>query len=273
MNRRLYLDAADLFDIGDDRIDRVVVKELCAAMAETRTMLLVSHQHLHDSVRGGPRSTESLVRAVEAFEPVLVVTKGPLAVEPLAPGSDIVLDECADYCARVLTHDTAASVFAAQGFDERIHAAQVEKQTALAGLKRGARRTADERKRILNGAGNFLATAVALAKESGFNMTEVVLPAAFDADPASWPGQHLSARIARTRRRDWRRRPRRSDWTDIDHALHFPYVDVATCDANVGDVVVPMLRKMKCPRKPAIVRNGRLEKVVLAVYALGSAAD
>jgi hypothetical protein len=196
--------------------------------------------------------------------------------------------------------------------DERLHAAQLEKHAALAGgpiplsragaalfhqafltLFRGSPRgvqeavatlrrlsakvSPEERSRIrdrLRAVARLFAEAISLAKARGLDMTDAVrIPAAFDEDPAAWPGHHLSARVARTRRRDMRRKPRRSDWTDIDHAMHFPYVDVATCDANAGDIAIRALREMRCPRTPALVRTKHLDEVVVAVRALGPMAD
>ncbi|MDP9001101.1 MAG: hypothetical protein M3O46_13425 [Myxococcota bacterium] len=74
MTRRLYLDTADLIEIGDGRVAVDSMAELVKVMAESRTMLVLAREHVQDISRGNTLAVESFVRAVERFQPVLLVT-------------------------------------------------------------------------------------------------------------------------------------------------------------------------------------------------------
>jgi hypothetical protein len=49
--RRLYLDTADLIEIGDDRVEPDAMSGLLRAMEESGTMLTVSKDHVQDITR------------------------------------------------------------------------------------------------------------------------------------------------------------------------------------------------------------------------------
>jgi hypothetical protein len=82
------------------------------------------------------------------------------------------------------------------------------------------------------------------------------------------PGMFLSARLAACRTRNDKRKPSRSDLVDGMHAMYFPYVDIATCDRQTFDCLEPHFSKITGPRKPRIIRNGRLKDVLGAVQEL-----
>ena len=92
--------------------------------------------------------------------------------------------------------------------------------------------------------------------------------AAAGSTPAVYPGQWLAMRVGGERRRNPTRAPLRSDMVDIDHVTHFPYVDVATCDATTYHAVNLSIRSLNGPRTPALVRTGRLDQVVELVRRL-----
>jgi hypothetical protein len=57
----------------------------------------------------------------------------------------------------------------------------------------------------------------------------------------------------------------------VEHVTHFPYVDIATCDANTRELVERVLPKLPCPREPLIIQSGHLEEVLDAVRAFKTA--
>jgi hypothetical protein len=63
------------------------------------------------------------------------------------------------------------------------------------------------------------------------------------------------------------RKPQLSDWADLDHLTHFPYVDVATCDASALAEVRLVLRYLECPRRVRLAKNGHVDEVIAAVLA------
>jgi hypothetical protein len=75
----------------------------------------------------------------------------------------------------------------------------------------------------------------------------------------------LGLRLSRARRRDVRRRPRRSDLPDVDHVMHIPYVDVATCDGETLPRVRRELPRLACPRAPVALGVGHLDRVAEAL--------
>lgn len=129
VTRRLYLDTADLLDIGDGKVGVETVAALVSAMAETETMLVVSREHVQDVSRGIASAVESFVRAVEGFQPVLAVTDGPDAIEPLSVGrTDIGLAPCTNF--RELVYSEAARPWLAtmNAAYEQLHAGQIAAQ-------------------------------------------------------------------------------------------------------------------------------------------------
>ena len=76
----MYLDTADLLNIGDGR---VAAGDLVRAMARTDAVLVVSREHVQDASHGDLSAVDSLIRGVESFPRVAVVMDGPHAVEPL----------------------------------------------------------------------------------------------------------------------------------------------------------------------------------------------
>jgi hypothetical protein len=105
-----------------------------------------------------------------------------------------------------------------------------------------------------------------VAEDHGLDVTDALRRgAACEAEPPAWPGQYLAIRVRGARRRNVTRKPRPSDWLDLDHAKHFPYVDVATCDADTLATVRSLLPKMSCPRQAVVVQNGHLDEVLVAV--------
>ena len=84
------------------------------------------------------------------------------------------------------------------------------------------------------------------------------------------PGHYLALQVAGARRRNVTRKPRHNDLLDLAHAMHFPYVDVATAGCRERSPLVrSMLPKMTCPRQTVVVQNGHLDAVVAAVRAVG----
>ena len=132
MWRRLYLDTADLIEIGDGRVGAQGVAQLVAAMAEARAALVVSREHLLDVSRGGPSAVESLVVAVEAFPHVLIVTDGPDAVEPLtAERADIGLALASNFRDLAYSKHAPKGLAATNATTDILHAARAAAQRAV----------------------------------------------------------------------------------------------------------------------------------------------
>jgi hypothetical protein len=88
---------------------------------------------------------------------------------------------------------------------------------------------------------------------------------AVGADPSSNPGRMLKARAIAHNQGNPHRHRQRSDWLDVEHVMHFPYVDVATCDGNTLSGIRPAIASEAWPRNPAIFPTGKLELVIEAL--------
>jgi hypothetical protein len=137
MVRRLYLDVADLFDVGDGRVLPAHVEELVAALGAADVVLVVSRDHIHDADRGGPPSVESLVRAVEMFPRVVAVTDGPEVVEPLtAERRDIVVEPCSNFRELAFADAARAPVASLAALYDRLHVGDQAAQRELVSAPR-----------------------------------------------------------------------------------------------------------------------------------------
>jgi hypothetical protein len=304
--RRLYLDLADLLDIGDRRLPSKTVAELVAVAGASNAALVVSREHVQDASRGGASTVESLVCAVERFRTVVVVMDGPDSVEPLTPErGDICLQACANFRELALSdaakgplarmndaydrlHDgvqvahriasTApmpplrtrmAGALFSQAFVTLCHAWMGDDPSAIVSYwegRLGAEINVEEREGIVARLAAFrgaLPAFLALAADNKVDVTETLrLSAIWSTERAQWPGRFLALQIGAARRRDVQRKPKRSDWLDEEHAAHFPYVDIATCDANTRSIASRVLQTMLCPRPPELVPSGHLGLVV-----------
>jgi hypothetical protein len=121
---------------------------------------------------------------------------------------------------------------------------------------------------VLQAATEMLEHLRPLANEHQVDLTTALrVWGASEAAPTLWPGHYLATQVGAARIRDSRRKPNRSDRPDSDHAMHFPYVDIATCDANTLNVVRRVLPGMTCPRAPIVLNNRQLTTVLEAVRA------
>lgn len=103
----------------------------------------------------------------------------------------------------------------------------------------------------------------------GLDMTDVLRRlGAMGAAPAAYPSQSLTVAVGSGKQRDPDRRRQRSDWVDLDHVAHVPYVDLATCDAGTFPLVTAALRNIESPRNAVVMRNGQLGEVVRKLRAL-----
>jgi hypothetical protein len=307
--RRLYLDVGDLLDIGDGRIEPDTVSALRSAMRDANTRLVISTDHVQDVWRAGDaEAVESLVRAVEAFQPVLAVMDGPDAIEPLtAERNDIVVAPCTTFRQLVYSEAAPKSLKTRVAAYDRFHEANLPVQqglvsepppamasrranelyiqaliTLVTGWRgddvdqivgfwqaKGHAVSDDERLAVvarLRVVREAVLTLRALAEDHGVDMTDALRCwGASEAEPAARPGTYLALRVSAARFRNVTRKPRASDWLDLDHAKHFPYVDVATCDGNTLSALRPVLATLSCPRRPVVLQNKRLSEVVDAV--------
>jgi hypothetical protein len=305
---RVYLDTADLLNIGDGR---VAADDLVRTMARTDAVLVVSREHVQDASRGNRSAIDSLIRAVESFPRIAVVMDGPHSVEPLTTDRrDIVIAACTNFreLARSdtsrawlatmnalvdLAHEgdrDAQSTLAQDALPEFSRAAWELFLQSLVTMFRGwlgddpetilshweGKVTARLPQRLRAGvlqrleAARHLFTGTA-AVENDVDVANALLVATtWEAEPAAWPGHVLGLRVSKARRRDVRRRPRRSDLPDVDHLMHIPYVNVATCDGETLPRVQRELPRLTCPRAPVVLNVGHLDRVA---EALGRVAE
>ncbi len=275
--RRLYLDTADLIEIGDGRVSDKFLMEFVRAMAASETRLVLSKEHIQDISRGNAAAIESFVQAVERFSPVQLVVQGPEKVEPLTSDhNDLSVQACSNF--RELVYSQAATEWLApiNSAYEQLHVGDqaahrsITASTVLPDLRsrkanvlflqafvclcRGwlgsepepvllywereldIRVTPSERKGILirlQAVQGYLTALLPVANAHEVDVTEALRqPGLWEAAPAQWPGHLLAFRVSAARRRNTRRKPLSSDLVDLDHVKHFPYVDIATCDAE-----------------------------------------
>ncbi len=115
----------------------------------------------------------------------------------------------------------------------------------------------------------FLAPLRETIARDDLDMTDLLRRlGAMGAAPAAYPGQSLTVAVGSAKQRDADRRRQRSDWVDLDHVAHFPYVDLATCDAGTFPLVTSALRNIESPRNVVVMRNGQLGQVAGALRRL-----
>lgn len=107
----------------------------------------------------------------------------------------------------------------------------------------------------------------------GFDRTELarrMVPSmasdGFTVAPGIWLAGQLQAGLCR----DVSRNPLRSDTVDCLHAMHIPYVDIASCDAQSYAILSRLVERARGPRPRAasLFRNSRLAEIVEHVRAL-----
>ena len=112
----------------------------------------------------------------------------------------------------------------------------------------------------------------------GFDRTELarrMVPSmasdGFTVAPGIWLAGQLQAGLCR----DVSRNPPRSDTVDCLHAMHFPYVDIASCDAPSYAILSRLVERAPGPRPRTVslFRNGRLAEIVEYVRALPSGVE
>jgi hypothetical protein len=106
-----------------------------------------------------------------------------------------------------------------------------------------------------------------LARRMAFSMSSD----GFKVAPGAWLGGKLQAGLAR----NFSRKPRRSDVVDCFHAMHLPYVDIASCDGQSYTILSRLVEQARGPRQQTVslFRNGRLEDIVRHIRALPTGAD
>jgi hypothetical protein len=89
--------------------------------------------------------------------------------------------------------------------------------------------------------------------------------------PGSWLGAKLQGGLIRNTTRT----PLRSDAVDALHAMHYPYVDIASCDAQAHAILSRLVGQARGPRPATVVlqRNGRLADIVDHIRQLPSARE
>lgn len=95
---RLYLDTAELNDIGRARVDQALLRDLSTACEAHAVILVVSIEHMRDAMKPGDKDAPGrLADAIEQFPLRGLVDIGPDAIEPWRDGpSDIKIDPWAN---------------------------------------------------------------------------------------------------------------------------------------------------------------------------------
>lgn len=299
MQRRLYLDFSDIVRIADGRADAAEVTTLRAALRDTDTRLTLSRGHTWDGLSNlGAVSADRLIRTVESFEPIWMVIDGPEVVEPLrVTRPDIVVQTCTSF--RALANapqrvawleamdamQTAASGAARGGtapvrFGRRTQALLVQAFVSLCTGRLGndvdvilthwetelgimnARDRATIRSQLL-AVREVLRSLSPVAASTSTDMTAVLRAlGAVGDDPSSYPGRRIGMVVVTAKQRDLAQKLQRNDLLDIEHAAHFPYVDVATCDDATYHAITTSVANVGGPRSAALARTGQLLRVV-----------
>ena len=306
-SRRLFLDTGVLHRLADGKLSAPLVEELHEAIRFGGAQLVLTHELMHDALSAVDQPTrERFANAIRRFEPFLFVRSPPHAVEPLGGAvQDIPLVEITGLLeaigdwpppwfdpATLLTDKLFAGIKASVAvFREDPTASFPIKQKhfdhiqpalmALMGSNAGdatavpgpppAGDDLSERERQAVDA--RIKAAAAFLAETGFDETfadDFRRHQQLDFDPLSSPGRAILEALTAEGKRDLGREPKRSDIADTLHASHFPYVDIATCDAYVFSVLSkaafgPLLR---FPRTPKLVRNGDIQHLIAALRAL-----
>lgn len=89
------------------------------------------------------------------------------------------------------------------------------------------------------------------------------------------PGAWLGAKLYNGLSADLRRTPLRSDLVDCMHATYFPYIDIATCDAQSHVILSRFINQAhgSRPRSATLFRNGRLSNVIAHIKTLPTGAE
>jgi hypothetical protein len=116
-----------------------------------------------------------------------------------------------------------------------------------------------------------------LIDELGLDRTELMRRAAYSmaSDGFRWaPGAWLGGKLWDRLSRNTARRPRRTDVVDASHVMHFPYVDIASCDGQVFDAVAPFTKQARGSRPcVTLFRNGHLTDIIKHVRTLPTKAE
>lgn len=311
MSPRLYLDTGDLNRIADRREEGTVVDALRATMVATQTRLVLSHAHMQDALSQTDDATkERFVKAIESFQPILLVTGGPAEVEPLdSDRRDIIVAPCTNF--REIAFSPAARPWLenANVTQDQMHlgdkAAQIVRRNSPPSVRTVAHSTLElfvqSAVTLIRGwAGDDISAIVSYWEAAGsfspspkdrvliitqlsairamleplretiardeIDMTTVLRRlGTIGTEPAAYPGLRLMVAVGADKQHEVARHRQRSDWVDLDHVAHFPYVDVATCDAGTFHFVSIHLKNIETPRKVSVLKNGNLAQVTEAI--------
>lgn len=114
----------------------------------------------------------------------------------------------------------------------------------------------------------FLQNTSSLLEEFDHGSEEILKQMIIAHDGERAPGLHLAMQFSMARRRDPGRTSQRSDTVDSMHAIHFPYVDVATCDRFSYSILKNLVKTTVGPRSPSLIRTGHLSEVVSELQKL-----
>jgi hypothetical protein len=109
-----------------------------------------------------------------------------------------------------------------------------------------------------------------LAVDSTIVDRELKRWAAAMQDPEIYPGSMIAHKLAWELPRQGNRTRLRSDLVDIEHVSYLPYVDVATCDGAVINMIRQHTARNSGPRKFRILRSGHVADVIKEIRNLGS---
>ncbi len=245
---------------------------------------------------------ERVIRVVESFEPILMVVDGPDVVEPIwTDRPDVVVQPCSSFRelanapqrgawlsghaghaaaqgelggagplvrqsarTRTLLMQSFVTLCAGRlGDDVEVIVAHWERE--LGPMNAVDRTTVMIQLRkvreLLRSESKTTNADMRTTKISDMTAVLQALSAVGD-DPLSYPGRRIGMVVATAKQRDLARRLQRSDLLDIEHASHFPYVDVATCEAGIYQAITTSVANVGGPRSAALAPTGQLPRVI-----------
>lgn len=293
---RLYLDTADLADIGDGRDESATV-ELLALCERLDVLLVVSLWHVVDTRNADEATRRRVFRAVDRFPQRLLARVEDSGLVFMSFQSfEALCDEHAD---DVKVMDAANNHFVALqesappplqpgwqlNLSKRVLLESVGKassreeaiEVARAMLYKERRRLPEDRRDQMLAMVNQVWDVRVHLESVGIWSPEVVSEVLTTRDVAAVPdenvGRHIGVLINQRRGRQLDRKPQSGDAADIHHAHFAPYVDIYTGDHDICTWLNEWRSEIPYERDVHPVSNRHMDRVLAILRNAVSAQE
>lgn len=288
---RLYLDTADLVEIGDGRVRNATLERLIEGCVITGTVLMLSPWHRVDLRAAPDDAATRVIHAADRFpnKALLLPTDEGVEIEAIESLDSFVrenatsfslLDEAVDIATRTeievekeLAVDPSPSPLRIKNLMMRLLAEMYESEDEVEALRIGEaflwKRRRDippeQAPAIVEGMLGLWRARVAAREEGIWDEEQFRVQTRDQGAPPAHVGKRLSALVDDRRRAQKDRDAQNGDLPDRNHAILAPYVDIFTGDKDICSWIDEWRRRLAYERPVHAITSNHLDLVATAV--------